>query len=281
MPCAQALVRETRAALEQAGLYNRNELNVLFETALGARPEALPPDKPVDPQAVTRLRALIARRTAGEPLQYIAGSWPFLDFTLAVGPGVLIPRPETEQLALRSIALLRGLKNPRALELCSGSGCVAIALKRALPRARIAALELSAEALSYLRRNAAALCDGLEIVQGDVFRYQAQLAPGALDLICANPPYVTPADYEANRAELAQEPRMAFIGGQDGLDFYRYIVPAYRPALRPGGALLFETGFDQTEAVAALLRGADYERVEILRDPFGLPRNVLGYRPRG
>ena len=106
MMTAGALVLEIRSALEQAGLYNQNELNVLFETALGSRPGALTVDQVVDEEHEERLRKVLARRLGGEPLQYIAGRWPFLDFELEVGPGVLIPRPETEQLAEWGIRLL-------------------------------------------------------------------------------------------------------------------------------------------------------------------------------
>ncbi len=280
MTSGRALIQKTRAALEQAGLYNQNEMNVLFETALGVRPAMLLPGGMYNDADAARLDALVARRCGGEPLQYIAGSWPFLDFELAVGPGVLIPRPETEQLATRAIELARTPDTPTVLDLCSGSGCVAIAIKRALPHAAVSSVELSDDALAFLRRNADALCAGdIAVSAGDVFLFQDTLADASLDLITANPPYVVPADYAANKNELAHEPEMAFLGGADGLDFYRHIAPAYLPKLKPGGALVFETGFDQTDAVAQLMRDAGYTAVEVLCDPFGLPRNALGFRP--
>lgn len=278
MPAAGELEREVRAALEDAGLYNRNELNVLFECGLGARPDHFLPDEPVAQPDAERLRALVRRRLDGEPLQYIAGRWPFLDFELEVGPGVLIPRPETEQLASEGIQRLRGVRAPRVLDLCSGSGCVAIAIKRALPQAEVSALELSGQALEYLRRNARALCGGLKIIEADVLRAQTLFEPDSFDLITANPPYVTQRDYLDNLQELEREPEMAFVGGQDGLLFYRHIIPGYLPLLRKGGWMIFETGFDQTDAVASLMKAAGYREVEIICDLFGLPRNVAGRR---
>lgn len=275
MMLASEFVKEVRDALTAADLYNQNEMNVLFETALDLRPYEL--DDSISDEQADTVRALLKRRLGGEPLQYIAGRWPFLNFELQVGEGVLIPRPETEYLALRAIETLR-VFGPKVLDLCSGSGCIPIAIKRARPDADVTAMELSEDALVYLRRNAKELCGEIKIEQGDVFTYQQRLEDGQFDLITANPPYVTPADYEDNIEELAHEPRMAFLGGEDGLDFYRHIAPAYLPKLKAGGCLIFETGFDQTDAVAELMQQAGYSEVEIVCDPFGLPRNVIGQR---
>ena len=279
MPAAAELIREVRAALERAGLYNQNEINVLFECGLGKRPGVLQPDEVIDQAAADQLRQVLARRLGGEPLQYIAGRWPFLDFELEVGPGVLIPRPETEQLAQQGVLRLRGKDAPRVLDLCSGSGCVAIAIKRALPEAEVSALELSQQALEYLRHNAKALCGGLEVIQADVLQAQSLFAQDYFDLITANPPYVTRSDYQENLRELEREPEMAFVGGEDGLMFYRHIIPAYLPLLRRGGCMALETGFDQTETVAEMMKAAGYTCVEVVCDLFGLPRNVIGCRP--
>lgn len=279
MTDAAGVYRSLRRRLAARGLDAPNEANVLFETAVGRREYAFAPGERLTLPQLRALAALLRRRLAGEPLQYIAGAWPFLDFEVKVGPGALIPRDETEELASRAIAFLKTRTAPAALDLCSGTGCVALALARAVPAAAVTAVELSAAALPYLRENIAALCPRVRAVQADVFAYQDALAPRSLDLITCNPPYVTPQEYAANRAELAQEPRMAFLGGADGLDFYRHIIPAYKDSLKPGGLLLFETGASQTEVVAALLRAAGYAEVRVFADVFGAPRNVAGTKP--
>lgn len=279
MADAKNAFRSLRRRLVRAGFEPVNEANVLFEAATGLRPCALMPGDRLDIAQLREIVRLFWLRRSGEPLQYIAGRWPFLDFVLRVGHGVLVPRDETEELAQRAIEFAQGRGEPRVLDLCSGSGCVAIAIKRAVPAAAVTAAELSDEALAYLRQNAAALCGPVEIVRADVFRYQEELPDGGLDLITANPPYVTPRDYERNLDELKNEPRMAFLGGEDGLDFYRHIIPAYLSKLKPGGRLIFETGFDQTEAVGALMRAAGYVGVRTHIDLFGAPRNVEGTRP--
>lgn len=268
----RTLLQQMRERLRQAGLTAANELNVLCETAVGERPTLLAFKKEMDDATAQALRDLVQRRIDGEPLQYIAGSWPFLDFDLCVGPGVLIPRADTEALAVETVDRLIGAETPRVLDLCSGSGCVAIAVARTLKGADVTAVELSDEALPYLVKNIAALAPQVRVVQADVFAYQNELADESLDCIISNPPYVTPAEYADNRAELQHEPQMAFLGGEDGLDFYRHIIPAYKAKLKTGGRMLFETGSGQTEAVAELFRKNGYTDIRIIPDMFGLPR---------
>lgn len=275
---AKTLYGEAKAALAQAGHTAAVEANVLFETAVGRPYVGIGPDADVDEADAQKLRQLTARRVAGEPLQYIAGSWPFLDFDLVVGPGVLIPRPETERAAQTALAYLAGQDAPVLVDLCSGSGCIAIALQRALPDSDVTAVELYDDAFYYLTRNARRLAPAVHTVQDDVLGYEAKLPNDGIDLIVANPPYVTPDEYEENHAELAHEPCQAFLGGPDGLDFYRYIIEYYHPKLRPGGRMLFETGFNQTDAVAALFYQAGYEDVRMMTDDAGLPRMVSARR---
>lgn len=258
-----------------AGIDARVEPRTLFEAATGLRREDLAPSDEISDGEADALVEFVMRRILGEPLQYLAGRWPFLDFELSVGRGALIPRPETELLAETAITFLKTRGDPAALDLCSGTGCVAIALKRALPRCDVAALERSPEALEYLKANAAALAAGVRVISGDAFGYERSLAPASLDCITCNPPYLTPAEYDGAR-ELAHEPREAFVGGADGLDFYRYIIPNYKAALKSGGELIFETGFSQTDAVIALMREAGYSGARALDDIFGNPRVVVG-----
>lgn len=275
MDGALTAYNKAKRALAQAGITDSLEARVLFETASGLARAGLTREDTISENAASALNELVSRRIAGEPLQYLAGSWPFLDFELSVGEGVLIPRPETELLAQTAIDFLSTRENPTALDLCSGSGCVAIAIKRALPKCTVSALERSSEALSFLKKNTIALAGGITVIEADVFDYSRAPRRASLDCITCNPPYLTPSEYDTS-AELAHEPREAFVAGRDGLDFYRHIIPNYKPLLKEGGALIFETGFTQTEAVAGMMSDAGYCEVKALSDQFGNPRVVLG-----
>ncbi|HIZ30346.1 MAG TPA: peptide chain release factor N(5)-glutamine methyltransferase [Candidatus Fournierella merdipullorum] len=243
-------------------------------------------DPELDETALARLEALTARRAAREPLQYILGRWPFLDFELQVGPGVLCPRADTELLAEEGAKRLAGKSSPAVLDLCAGSGCVGLGVKRLCPAARVTCLEKSPEAFQYLERNAASALPGFDAarpavtcVRGDVFEYQRQLAPESLDLILSNPPYVTDGEMEQLAPEVRREPAMALRADHEGLAFYEHIAPAYLPALRPGGWLAVEIGWQQGAAVQAIFRAAGYETVTCIPDLEGRDRVVAGQKP--
>lgn len=302
---ARQLYTELRRGLMQGGITASVEAAVLFELAAGQTYAGMDPDGDLAETVWADARALLARRLEGEPLQYLAGRWPFLDFELEVGPGALIPRPETETVAQVAIENLRiksavaqsteefspqrhqalafdpshawrqGVnQNLTALDLCAGSGCIAVAVARALPDCRVAAVERAPEAYKYLKRNAAALAPDVETIQADIFGFERTLADHAWDVIVSNPPYVTPQEYAENLDELHHEPAAAFLGGDDGLDFYRYIAAHYKNKLKPGGWLIFEIGAGQAGAVTALLESEDYCNIETRRDDFGQFRVV-------
>ena len=244
-------------------------------------------DPELDETALARLEALTVRRAAREPLQYILGRWPFLDFELQVGPGVLCPRADTELLAEEGAKRLTGKSSPAVLDLCAGSGCVGLGVKRLCPAARVICLEKSPEAFQYLERNAASALPGFDAarpavtcVRGDVFEYQRQLAPESLDLILSNPPYVTDGEMERLAPEVRREPAMALRADHEGLAFYEHIAPAYLPALRPGGWLAVEIGWQQGAAVQAIFRAAGYESVTCIPDLEGRDRVVAGQKPQ-
>lgn len=242
-------------------------------------------DPELDETALARLEAITARRVAREPLQYILGRWPFLDFELQVGPGVLCPRADTELLAEEGAKRLAGKSSPAVLDLCAGSGCVGLGVKRLCPAARVTCLEKSPEAFQYLERNAASALPGFDVacpavscIRGDVFEYQRQLAPESLDLILSNPPYVTDGEMERLAPEVLREPAMALRADHEGLAFYEHIAPAYLPALRPGGWLAVEIGWQQGAAVQAIFRAAGYETVACIPDLEGRDRVMAGQK---
>lgn len=243
-------------------------------------------EAPLNNEQAARLAGLCQKRQERCPLQYLAGRWPFLDFTLAVGPGVLIPRPDTETVCLAAAEWVREMPEPAALDLCAGSGALALGLKRLVPSARVTALEKSPEALCYLAQNAREALAGfgeaqpaVTVAEGDVFCYQHTLAPASLDLILSNPPYLTGGEMQKLQPELCYEPAMALFGGEDGLQFYRHIASAYRFAVRPGGALALEVGWQQADAVAGLLRQNGWQGIETRRDLGGNLRVVLARAP--
>lgn len=291
----RAAQRLAAAALAAAGCPDAAfDARLLVREAIGADPRLA--ETPLTAPEAARLAELCAARQQRQPLQYLLGRWPFLDFTLAVGPGVLIPRADTEIVCEAAAECLRpaqgaqGPAAPRALDLCAGSGALALGLRRLVPNARVAALEKSPEALCYLRRNAAEALRGLlpdwkegepavEVIEGDVFTYQRQLPPASLDLIVSNPPYLTGAEMAARQPELLWEPALALSGGADGLAFYRHIAAAYRAALRPGGALVLEIGAAQGPAVTALLEQHGWQAIGTRRDLSGNPRAVIARTP--
>ena len=213
----------------------------------------------------------------GEPLQYLLGEWEFYGLPLAVGPGVLIPRADTETIVETCLLALAPVPDPAIWDLCSGSGAIALALASRRPDSRILAAELSEEALPYLRQNIAALApDQVTAVQTDVL---TQLPDGLCDLIVSNPPYITGADMQTLSPQVRREPELALYGGEDGLRFYRQLTHSCYDHLRPGGWLIFEIGYDQGESVPALLRQRGFDQVFCRNDLAGVPRCAGGRRP--
>ncbi|MFM9414223.1 peptide chain release factor N(5)-glutamine methyltransferase [Peptococcus simiae] len=259
--------RDRRLAVERLMVHARDmdralALAHLDEPALAAEEEVF-----------TRgVRELLDHR----PLQYILGEAPFADFSLQVGEGVLIPRFDTEILVDQVLALVP--EGPfRLLDLCTGSGVVAIALARRCPDGEAFASDISLEALDQARANARRLAVEITFAEGDLFApWQGQ----TFDIITANPPYISSADMKTLPAEVRQEPHLALWGGEDGLDFYRRLAqegPAY---LRPGGYMACEIGAGQGEDVVRLFHQAGFQDLVIHYDWQGHDRVVLGRKER-
>ncbi|MDA8145155.1 MAG: peptide chain release factor N(5)-glutamine methyltransferase [Thermaerobacter sp.] len=236
-------------------------------------------DAAVPPRSVGRFLRGLDRRAAGEPLQYVLGEWEFWSLPLRVDRRALIPRPETELLVEEALRLAPGLpKRPVLVDMGTGSGCLAVALARELPAARILAVDLSAPALDLARANARRHGAGRRItfLRGDLF---AALPAGvAADLILSNPPYVPSGELAAAR-ELAAEPALALDGGPDGLALLRCLAREAVDRLVPGGYLLLEVGDGQAERVCRLLAQGGWEEVGAVGDLAGTPRVVRGRRP--
>jgi release factor glutamine methyltransferase len=223
-------------------------------------------------EALKWIEGALARRLAGEPLQYIEGFSDFYGLRLLTDPRALIPRQDTETLAEAALAFAKGRAAPSVLDLCTGGGCLALAIKRALPGARVAATDLSEDALALARENAARLSLDIEFLPGDLF---APVEGRTFDVIVSNPPYLTDADMAALQREVAFEPAMALRGGADGLAFYRRIADGLATRVKPGGAVFLEVGRGQAGEVMRLFRGG---RVYAVRDLPGVDRVVV-YMP--
>lgn len=229
-------------------------------------------DKPLGEPELAGYRALIKRRLGGEPVAYLLGEHEFWALPFYVDASVLVPRPDTETV----IEVARALREDRAaacrvLDLCTGSGAIAIALATELPAARVVATELSTDAAAIARRNAErnGVADRVEIRIGDLF---APVAGERFDLIAANPPYIASAVIPTLAAEVRREPLLALDGGPDGLAFYDRICAAAAAHLAPGGALVLEHGFDQAGAVRDRLAAAGFVRIALVHDLAKQPR---------
>lgn len=276
----QEAVREIEARLTAAGCPDADfDARELFRLVTGE--DLRLADQPLTAAQADRLETLTVRRADREPLQYLCGSWPFLDFELAVGPGVLCPRADTEVVAEAAAGLLAGVQKPKVLDLCAGTGCLGLGVKRFCPDAVVTSLEKSPEAFRYLEQNAknALHRPAATPVQGELFTYWETLPEGELDLIVSNPPYLTAAEMQQLQPEVAREPAMALEAGADGLVFYRAIAEHYQKALRPGGALALEIGWQQREAVTALLAENGWVEIVCKKDYGGNDRCITARRP--
>ncbi len=268
----EATARLAAADCEDAAFDARCLLEDLGALPRGHRAD----DTPLTEAQATALETALTQRENGRPLQYILGQWEFLTLTLRVGEGVLIPRPDTELLCETAAARLHAIAAPTVLDLCAGTGCVGLGVASLYPQAQITAVELSEEALPYLRENVSRYPHlQVTVRQGDVLR-DADVFPDGFDAILSNPPYIPTADLSGLMREVQQEPRIALDGSADGLAFYRAITEYWCEKLRPGGFCAVEVGIGQAETVAKMFVAAGMKKVEMIPDLGGILRVVIG-----
>jgi release factor glutamine methyltransferase len=271
------LLVDGAGALEAAGVPSpRVDAEWLLAHVLGiTRTELYADGDGLTPDRERLYRELVARRARREPLAYVLGEWGFRRLTLKVDTRVLIPRPETETVAERALALLAGVAEPRVLDIGVGSGAIALAIADEHPRAQVTATECAPGALEVARENVArtGLGDRVRLVDGTLFAGVEE----TFDLIVSNPPYVSPRDIETLQPEVVEwEPREALVA--EGAT--ETIAEGARSRLVPGGSLVLETADGMTGEVAALLRGLGYEDVTTTKDLTGRERVVDGRAPR-
>lgn len=277
-----ALLREAVTQL-QAGACETPGLDarLLIEVALGLDATTLyaAPETPVDAEAASRVRALLARRLAGEPLGRIRGRREFWSLDFLLGPETLEPRPDSETLVEAALALWRGRAPPaRLLDLGTGSGCLLLALLREWPGSFGIGVDYAFAAAAVARRNAVRLGMGARasFIVGD----WAQALSGPFDLIVSNPPYIeTAALARLPAAVKCYDPPRALDGGESGLAAYRALVPQASASLAAGGWLVLEIGATQAEAVGAILAASGFAAIGVRADLGGRPRAVSAQKP--
>ncbi len=296
------LLRKAAKVLEAAGIDDAlpDAETIVFHVAGMDRLAAYIDNPDISPAASARVTRLLKRRTAGEPVQYITGHIDFVGLDLHVGKGVLIPRPETELLVaevvhiaeqgdltcgssgdvLRAASCTAGAArhDPLSiLDLCTGSGCIALALAKKLPWCLVTGTDLSKRALSFARKNARENgIRNVSFLEGSLF---GPVKRRKFDIITANPPYIRTEELGTLQREVRDwEPEAALDGGEDGMDFYRQILPAAGEHLNRGGHIFLELGYDQAETVKLLAAENGFRNGIVVKDYAGIGRILKAMR---
>ena len=283
------ILRDATAALATAltALYPVHEAEAIAALVwqqllqLEALPFRMAAREAVAPEVLAQIPAMQARLLAHEPVQYVLGAAHFAGMTLEVTPATLIPRPETEELVQLIEREQAGRSGRRVLDVGTGSGCLALALARALPKAEVLAVDISAEALAVARRNAAAWAPAVAFQQVDILQeFPAGLAPGSLDVLVSNPPYVRESERADMRENvLAWEPATAlFVPDNDPLIFYRRLAEIGAQLLAADGVAYLEINEALGPETAALFTAQGFAEVRVVADMFGKPRMVRAAR---
>ncbi len=221
---------------------------------------------------------IVEEKLSGKPLAHIIGEAEFMGRLFSVGPTVLIPRPETEELVEETVKNITGAQPSRILDLCSGSGCIAISLAFMFPAAEVTGADISSQALEVARKNAANMNLGnrVKFIQSDLF----DNIGGEFDFIISNPPYIPTEIIETLSPEVRKEPRLALDGGPDGLDIVRKIIANACAHLKTGGLLALEIGCAQSEKVLKFFKGEEWDTPFAAKDFAGIERFIFARKKR-
>lgn len=278
-----SLVRDIRARLVSAGIESSQQEAVwLIEFVLGCSgvAQVIDRDRLLSKSEVARVQDLVARRAAREPLQYILGTQEFCGIDVAVTPAVLIPRPETELLVEEVLRRIPPAQQATLVDVCTGSGCIAVAVARLRSRTRVIAIDISHASLEVARQNALrhAVDDRITWLKGDMLvPLDERKLHGCIDVMVANPPYVAEADWFDLQPEVRDfEPRQALVAGSRGTECHERLLKEARRYLSPGGALVMEIGAGQGYAIRQFLETiGGYESVRALRDTADIERVLI------
>lgn len=252
------------------------EAMCILEHVFGKKLSVLLLEKPTaSEEQKNTVNNLAYRRICGYPLQYLLGKWEFFGLPFYVGEGVLIPRQDTETL-VETVLKIKLPENPKILDLCSGSGCIAVSLALKIKNADVTAVEISDKAAEYIKKNAELNNTDLNIVKDDVLSEKTAEIFSGIDAIVCNPPYLTADDMKSLQKEVTFEPETALFGGKDGLDFYRNITKLWKDCLKSGGILAYEIGMGQEDAVMKILEENNFINIEMTEDLSGIIRVVRG-----
>lgn len=278
-----ALYRTGKASLQKAGCDSPEfDAACLVEKVWGLDRQGLllHGDREALPQEEEAFLHMIEERAQHRPLQYILGSWPFMEMELLVGEGVLAPREDTEVVVRAAASLLQNGSSPLlGVDLCGGTGAVALGLCSLVPQLRMDCVEWMKEAFSFLEQNTRRFGQGrVRPVRGDVLDAGAAeaLLPHSVDVLISNPPYVRAGEISDLQPEVQQEPHSALDGGQDGLVFYRAIADYWIPRVKPGGVVAVEIGEEQAQDVCRLFQEAGVTELCVHQDLAGLDRAITG-----
>ena len=234
-------------------------------------------DNLADAKTVAEAQRILEQREKNIPLQYILGEWDFYGQTFKVGEGVLIPRPETEELCTAVIERLKKMQAPTVFDLCAGSGCIGITLKKQVVQANVYLVEYFDEALGFLNENRMSLSVARSVpaIKGDVLEgYEKFGFLPRPDVIVSNPPYIKKSELAFLQSEVRCEPSAALDGGEDGLVFYRAFAEKWLPFINDGGFIAVECGETQAEKIASLFSKHSGE-ITVLKDFNGIDRFVI------
>lgn len=273
------VIREIRnivsEILESSGIESfKFETDCILEEVLKQKTVLFNPLEELSEEIVNTAIAYAQKRAEGQPLQYILGHWEFYGLDFFVGEGTLIPRQDTENIidVLKEYA-----KNnpPQSIaDLCAGSGCIGITLKKLFPDTDVSCIEISESALPYIEKNRSLNMTDINIIKADVLSRETAKKFENLSVIVSNPPYLTTSDMENLQKELTYEPASALYGGSDGLEFYRKISAVWKGSLEKDGIIIYEIGKGQHNDVARILSENGFSDIKFHKDLCGIIRNV-------
>ena len=280
---AREILDSIRVCLKEAGIEEfEYESWIFLEWIFGIRRADyyMDPERVMNPEKEVFLKEVLEKRTRRVPLQYLMESCEFMGYPFFVDERVLIPRQDTECLVEKAVELIRdsqrnGKEAPQVLDLCTGSGCIGISIKKLCPKAVMTLSDVSEGALEVAGRNADALEAEVSLIQSDLF----EKIRGKYDYIISNPPYIPTKVIEGLMPEVRDyEPHLALDGTADGLFFYRKIVQEAEKYLKEGGVLLFEIGQEQGADLTEIMEKQGFAQIKIWKDLAGLDRVVMGRR---